>query len=347
VVSAKTLLQRAQAGTPLVAGQSATFVWHGDRAPQLIGDFCRWQWGTPVSLVPAAPGVWTQTLTLPRDAYVEYSYWQDGQRVPDPLSRNTVPDGLGHMNHYFYMPEAAPTPLTRRRRGVPRGQVTRHILEHDFLLGGRGRTVHLYQPPTSQPSPLLVVLDGQDYAPRGRLIQIVDNLITQGRIRPVALAMVHHGGRLRGIEYGCSEAHMGALLHLLPLAQSQLHLLDWKEHPGAYGIMGASMGGLMALFVGLRLSHIFGKVLSQSGAFEIDWYETVVLDLVRHGPRRPLKIWMDVGRLEWLLEPNRAMHALLQEKGYDVTYSEFSGGHNYTSWRNDLWCGLEALFRPC
>lgn len=104
------------------------------------------------------------------------------------------------------------------------------------------------------------------------------------------------------------------------------------------------MGGLMALFVGLRLPHIFGKVLSQSGAFEMDWYETVVLDLVRHGPLRPLQIWMDVGRLEGLLEPNRAMHALLAEKGYDVTCREFSGGHNYTSWRNDLWRGLEALF---
>jgi hypothetical protein len=65
---------------------------------------------------------------------------------------------------------------------------------------------------------------------------------------------------------------------------------------------------------------------------------------VRHLPRRPLSIWMDCGVFELLLEPNRAMHRLLQSKGYDVTYREYSGGHNYIAWREDAWRGLEALF---
>jgi enterochelin esterase family protein len=38
------------------------------------------------------------------------------------------------------------------------------------------------------------------------------------------------------------------------------------------------------------------------------------------------------------------MHALLEEKGYHLTYREYPGGHNYTAWRDDLWLGLEALF---
>jgi enterochelin esterase-like enzyme len=37
-----------------------------------------------------------------------------------------------------------------------------------------------------------------------------------------------------------------------------------------------------------------------------------------------------------LLEDNRMMHALLQEKGYRVTYREANGGHNFTSWRDDV-----------
>ena len=51
-----------------------------------------------------------------------------------------------------------------------------------------------------------------------------------------------------------------------------------------------------------------------------------------------------IGKLDVLLEDNRNMRALLQERDYAVTYREFSGGHNYTAWRNDLWHGLEALF---
>ena len=85
-------------------------------------------------------------------------------------------------------------------------------------------------------------------------------------------------------------------------------------------------------------------MLSQSGAFELGEVETVLSHLVRHMPKRPVKVWMDAGRYEWLLEPNRRMHALLVERGYEVTYREYNGGHNYPAWRNDVWRGLEVLF---
>ena len=72
--------------------------------------------------------------------------------------------------------------------------------------------------------------------------------------------------------------------------------------------------------------------------------EVAAVDLVRHQHAHNIKIWMDVGRMDELLEDNRKMSALLQDKGYQVTYREFSGGHNYTAWRDDLWRGLEELF---
>jgi enterochelin esterase-like enzyme len=87
-------------------------------------------------------------------------------------------------------------------------------------------------------------------------------------------------------------------------------------------------------------------VFSQSGAFEADmlFYRSVIHDLIRLGEPPPLRIWMDVGRYEWLLEPNRRMHRLLREKGYNIAYREFNGGHNYRSWRNSIWQGLERLW---
>jgi enterochelin esterase family protein len=74
-------------------------------------------------------------------------------------------------------------------------------------------------------------------------------------------------------------------------------------------------------------------------------YEFVVVDLVRYAPRAEIEIWMDAGSCEGLLDGNKQMHALLKEKKYKVKYHEYPGGHNYTSWRNDIWRGLEALFR--
>jgi hypothetical protein len=57
-----------------------------------------------------------------------------------------------------------------------------------------------------------------------------------------------------------------------------------------------------------------------------------------------IKVWLDVGQHEWFLEPNRQMHGLLKDRRYDVTYVEHTSGHNYPSWRNVLWRGLEHLY---
>ena len=69
----------------------------------------------------------------------------------------------------------------------------------------------------------------------------------------------------------------------------------------------------------------------------------MVVDLVKCAPPPEIDIWMDAGRLDWLLDGNRQMYALLKEKKYRVNYREFSGGHNYTAWRDDIWHGLEAV----
>jgi enterochelin esterase family protein len=100
----------------------------------------------------------------------------------------------------------------------------------------------------------------------------------------------------------------------------------------------------MSLYTGLRMPDIFGKVLSQSGVSALDGRDFATVDLVKHNHARDIKIWMDAGRLEWLLDDNRRMSTLLKKQGYQVSYREFSGGHNYTAWRDDVWRGLETMF---
>jgi enterochelin esterase family protein len=84
--------------------------------------------------------------------------------------------------------------------------------------------------------------------------------------------------------------------------------------------------------------------LSQSGAFHFEQFDTISVDMVQHFPKRDIRIWMDAGKFEWLLESSQKMHKLLKFKGYDVTYREFTGGHCYTAWRDNVWHGLETLF---
>ena len=102
----------------------------------------------------------------------------------------------------------------------------------------------------------------------------------------------------------------------------------------------------MALYTGLRLPQVFGKVLSQSGAFTLPEHQFIVMDLVRYLPGPNIEVFMDVGKYENLLEGNRELFALMMEHRYKVKYHEFSGAHNHTSWSNDIWRGLEGLFHP-
>jgi enterochelin esterase family protein len=332
---------------PLIDGQSVTFVWQGETAPRLIADYNGWEYQGGAELERVAGKVWALRVDLPEDTYMEYAFLMGEERVKDPFNPRRVTNGMGKMNHFFYMPGAQPPTVSRRQKGVPRGAVTSEMLNVRGFAARGARRTYFYQPPVASPSPLLVVWDGQDYLRRAHLTTIVDNLIHEGRIRPVALAMPEHGGQARLLEYGCSEITLGFLKEfVLPAARQRLNLIDIQAEPGSYGVMGASMGGLMALYTGLRIPGIFGRVLSQSGAFSFPDFDFVIWDLVRHSEPGSRKVWMDVGTMEWLTETNRRMKALLDERGFALSYHEYHGGHNYTSWQRELVAGLAFLFPP-
>jgi enterochelin esterase family protein len=339
-------LKRARIeGNPLIDGNRATFIWHGESAPLLIGDFNGWEGGSPAALGPVAQDLWAFSTEFPGDAYIEYVFWNGSERLVDPFNHNRTPNGFGKHNHFFYMPQAKAMDLAHRKEGVPEGEVFSVDIEPGWYLSSARRKVHFYRPLVAEPCPLVVVWDGQDYLRRAHLPVIIDNLIFQKRMRPVALAMVENGGRGRGTEYLCSEGTIKFLLdRLLPEAYEMLNLIDIGAAPGEFGVLGASAGGLMALYSGLRLPHIFGKVLAQSGAYTLDNYDFVVWDLARTIAPEALKIWLAAGCYEMLVDCNRCMAELLEERGFDFRYDEYAGGHNYRAWRKEVAAGLEFLF---
>ncbi len=348
------LLARAKKeGTPLLDGNRATFVWRGEQAPYLHLETDRWE---PTTLQEVEPGIWSYSAEFPPDAYIEYNYAiipRDPKTIVlDPLNMRTFDSGIGHYNHYFSMPERNHTPLIERKPGAQEGTITRRVIgapeyEGAFGVNDAQRPIWLYQPPTDEAVPLLVVYDGKDYLERGKIAEIVDNLIAQKAIKPIAMLLIENADDQRFNEYNQGETLLMTLVDtLLPLAQEQLNLLDHREQPGSYGVLGASMGGLMALYTALRMPHLFGHVVSQAGAFFHDRPDlsTLITHLLKMQDTALLKIWQDVGTFDFLLSENHAMHELLQERGYQVTYQEHSSGHNYTAWRDQLPDALRTIF---
>lgn len=339
------LAKALKRGNPVIEGETITLIWEGKTAPRLVDDLHNWE-EDPQTMRREGAGVWSFTMNLATDAYFEYGFLdpKTGERVPDPLNQNRIWNGMNGYNHYFYMPRGGQTPLVQPVKGRSCGKVTRYQIPTKEYVAGTMRSVYLYQPAVKARIPLVIVFDGSDYLTRAKLNVIVDNLIAAKRVRPFAMAMIQNGGQARSLEYSCSDSTLDFVQEcVIPLAQE--HLTLTAREGGGYGVLGASLGGLMALYSGMRLPQVFSKVLSQSGAFSMADHEYVVSDLIRHVPRPKIEIWMDAGRYEGLLESNRQMYALLKEKKYKVKYHEFSGGHNFTSWRNDIRRGLEALFR--
>lgn len=64
--------------------------------------------------------------------------------------------------------------------------------------------------------------------------------------------------------------------------------------------------------------------------------------------RQPIRFYMEVGRFEGQFGPeqvveNRRFRDVLEAKGHDVTYQEFSGGHDYLRWRGTFAEGFIKL----
>ncbi|NDJ53712.1 MAG: esterase family protein, partial [Chloroflexi bacterium] len=309
-------------GNPLLDGSQATLVWLDEEPPEILSDLYGWEHEDARHFEEVEPGVYIHQMDLPTDAYMQYAFFKGRRWIADPHNHQEVYNGINHNHHYFYMPEGGPTAWSEANPDVRGGRVSRHILRNKQLLYSGQRSVYLYDPGVNEPVPLVLVWDAYEYERRANLVTIVDNLIAADQIQPIALAMVNNGDDARFLEYVCNEGTLKMALDLvLPLAQERMNLIDTDTYPGAYGMLGASMGGLMSLYSGLRVPEVFGKVLAQSSALSIDIHgrELIVWDLVRYGPRRDLNIYMDVGRYEWRIESNRQMFALLQEKGYAVT----------------------------
>jgi enterochelin esterase-like enzyme len=343
------LLERAlREGTPLIDGDQATFVVQGPIPAGIIGDYNGWGGrGGSTSMVPAGEHLWCATVSLPRDGYVEYGLERHGGMFLDPLNPRVVSNGLGGKLNYFSMPEAVSAP-TRQRLTVPRGTFIREVVSNPHQVVGGRRVVRLYRPPVPGPYPLLIVFDGGDYRRRAHLPKMLDLLVARGAIRPVALAMVENGRQARFMEYNCSDATLMFLVQgVIPLAARHLDLVDAASEPGVHGVVGASMGGLIALYAGLRMPQVFGHVLSQSGAFAFESMPpdfSVIHDLVA-GEVRPIKVRLTWGSFEWLAAACRRMTITMQERGYALTSREYSGGHNFTAWGDDLWLGLQEMYR--
>ncbi|MFC7489485.1 MULTISPECIES: alpha/beta hydrolase [unclassified Knoellia] len=200
--------------------------------------------------------------------------------------------------------------------------------------------------------PLLLVHDGPEYDQLASITQYSGAMIASGVLPPHRVALVHPV--LRDAWYSGSPKYLRTIA-----GEGIARLHDQAPIAGPVVVMGASLGGLTALLVGLLDVDDIGGVFSQSGSFfhaRLDEQESSYKYFGRISRRvqeildtrstaRPLRIGLTCGSLEENAANNRVMAAALRRAGHDVTHTEVRDLHNYTAWRDALDPHLTEVLR--
>jgi len=75
---------------------------------------------------------------------------------------------------------------------------------------------------------------------------------------------------------------------------------------------------------------VFGLLGIQSPAF---WYYPQIMNMFTNAEKSLYKIYMDTGTIYDTQEKAREMKGIMEGKGYQIMYGEYSEGHSWGSWR--------------
>jgi len=325
-------------GRAVIEDLTVNFVYHGSaRRVGVPSDLNGWD--AAADTMSRVPG--TSLFYLPkrvdRAARFEYKIAVDSSWILDPFNQLQAVGGYGP-NSEIWMPRYSPPQEIGYRPDIPHGTIDTLYFKSRLL--GRTHPIFIYRPPRydslAQPLPSLYVTDGGEYLTLALMSIVLDNLIADKRISPVVGIFIDPRTDIRDAktsmrmhDYTMSDTFVSFLTtELLPKIKED-HRLD--ERPGQTGIMGASLGGLIATYASFRRPDVFGLCAAQSPAYW--WKDEVMIKTMAGSSRRPVKFYIDTGTIRDAQVHARKMKQLLEEKGYELKYGEYPEAHNWSNWR--------------
>ena len=327
------------------------------RAPKAAEVTIRGDWmSAPEKLARDDEGVWSVTLGPLPPAVYSYTFSVDGFRVLDPRNGG-VKLGVGGAQASS-VDVRGETPSAWDIRPVAHGAI--HL--HWYTPGGSAepRRVAVYTPPDydkngSARFPVLYLLHGSgdtemEWSEYGRANFIADNLIADGKARPMIIVMpnghIIPASAPRETRTRNSELFEKDLLQeIVPLVESR-----YRVAPGAKNraVAGLSMGGFQSLLVGLGNLDKFGNIgVFSAGARGLDAerYKPVLSDAGRLA--RSLDVfWIGIGDKDFLFKDSETLHATLESNKVRHQYVVTPGGaHTWMIWRSYLAEFLPLLFQ--
>ena len=319
--------------------------------------------GKPLPMQKDDQGVWSVTTEPLEPDYYGYSFVADGVSLIDPSNSLMKPNLL---NAQSMVQVSGPASLPWEINDVPHGVIHHHFYKSRLV--GDQRDYYVYTPPGYDPSgkeryPVLYLLHGYSddasaWTAVGRANVILDNLIAQGKVKPLLVVMPLGYGApeivQRTPEFAATfrdaslrqrnwDRFRASLLdEVIPAVESTYAALKNRE---SRAIAGLSMGGAESLLVGLNaLDHFAWVGAFSSGGLNDDFDKAFPkLDAKANSQLRLL--WIACGTDDHLLDINRKFRDWLSAKGIQKTDVETPGAHSWQVWRRNLATFAPLLFR--
>lgn len=305
-------------------------------------------------------GVWSLTTEpLQPDIYA-YSFQVDGLHTIDPANP-LLKYNLLNTDSQVHVP--GPATLPWEINNVPHGVIHRHLYrsaivgdEHPFVV----YTPPGYDPMAKVPYPVLYLLHGYSDAEDawvsvGRANIILDNLIAQGKAKPMLIVMpLGYGNkeviangwaglRKTGVWQDSIEKFRDVLIkEVIPQVEKVYHVSTDRN---ARAIAGLSMGGTQSLFIGLNALDRFAWIGAfSSGGLDANFEKAY--PAVNESTSAQLRLlWIACGQQDGLLGLNQKLVDWFKSKGVKLTWVPTPGTHSFTVWRRYLAEVTPLLFR--
>ena len=328
------------------------------RAPKASEVSVSGEWGgQPQALTKDDQGVWSATIGPLTPEIYGYAFSVDGLRMADPANPALKPMRSPTTSILEVPGQPA---LIHEFQNVPHGTVRHHWYASKSL--GKQRSLHVYTPPSYDKEiqttyPVLYLFHGSGdndgtWSVLGRAHLILDNLLAQGKVKPMIVVMTDGHAFLQHIGGGATpnltsrnveDFARDLLSDVLPFIEAGYRV---KKERTQRAIAGLSMGGGQSLTVGLNHLDLFAWVGGFSSFLRNP--ETTIAKTLSDpkGSNQQLKLlWIACGKDDRLVEQAQQMSALLKTKGIRHEFLVTEGNHSWPVWRRYLADFAPLLFR--
>lgn len=303
------------------------------------------------AMTRSSEGVWSYTTEPLESEMYYYSFSIDGMRnINDPSNPYVVRDVATQMNYFIVGGGRGDLYMAQ---DVKHGSITRQWA----TTGGRERRMVVYTPARYEDSneryPVLYLLHGmggdeEAWLATGRLAEIMDNLIAEGKAKEMIVVMTNgctrhvaapgysHEGMWLPYMSGSMDGSFEALFpDIVAWVDAHYRTLASKE---MRAIAGLSMGGFHSMQISKEYPEMFDYVgLFSAAIFRgqegVDIYSDLEAKLECQFSKGVKLYWIAIGRDDFLYDENVKYRALLDSKHHPYTYRESEGGHVWRNWR--------------